>query len=60
MSRDTLLLVDGHNLLFQMFFGMPARILSRDGAPMPFPLEALAFADGGWKTSDILRAIGLK
>lgn len=29
MSR--LLLVDGSNLLFQMFFGMPARITGRDG-----------------------------
>lgn len=26
-----LLLVDGSNLLFQMFFGMPARILNKDG-----------------------------
>lgn len=26
-----LLLVDGHNLLFQMFFGMPNRILNEDG-----------------------------
>ncbi|MGN0479382.1 MAG: 5'-3' exonuclease H3TH domain-containing protein [Hominenteromicrobium sp.] len=34
MSRDTLLLVDGHNLLFQMFFGMPARIFSPDSRPM--------------------------
>lgn len=29
MSR--LLLIDGHNLLFQMFFGMPSRIVGRDG-----------------------------
>ena len=29
MSR--LLLVDGHNLLFQMFFGMPSRIRNREG-----------------------------
>lgn len=28
---DRLLLVDGHNLLFQMFFGMPARIVNRAG-----------------------------
>ena len=26
-----LLIVDGHNLLFQMFFGMPARIIGKDG-----------------------------
>lgn len=26
-----LLLVDGHNLLFQMFYGMPARIVNQDG-----------------------------
>lgn len=28
---EKLLLVDGTNLLFQMFFGMPARILNKDG-----------------------------
>ncbi|HIT53440.1 MAG TPA: 5'-3' exonuclease [Candidatus Fimivicinus intestinavium] len=28
---DKLLLVDGHNLLFQMFYGMPARIINEDG-----------------------------
>lgn len=28
---DKLLLVDGSNLLFQMFFGMPARIFNRNG-----------------------------
>lgn len=26
-----LLIIDGHNLLFQMFFGMPSRILNKDG-----------------------------
>lgn len=31
MSTDKLLLVDGSNLLFQMFFGMPARIVNRNG-----------------------------
>ena len=28
---DKLLLVDGSNLLFQMFFGMPARIVNKEG-----------------------------
>ncbi len=28
---NRLLLIDGHNLLFQMFFGMPARITGRNG-----------------------------
>ena len=28
---DKLLLVDGSNLLFQMFYGMPARIVNREG-----------------------------
>ena len=28
---DRLLLVDGSNLLFQMFFGMPARIINAQG-----------------------------
>lgn len=28
---DRLLLVDGHNLLFQMFFGMPSRIVNEKG-----------------------------
>ena len=31
---NTYLLIDGHNLLFQMFFGMPARILNKDGIPI--------------------------
>lgn len=30
-GMDKLLLVDGSNLLFQMFFGMPARIFNRNG-----------------------------
>lgn len=29
-----LLLVDGHCLLFQMFYGMPARILGKNGTPI--------------------------
>ncbi|MBQ8393943.1 MAG: flap endonuclease [Clostridia bacterium] len=28
---NTLLIVDGSNLLFQMFYGMPARIVNKDG-----------------------------
>lgn len=28
---DKLLIVDGHNLLFQMFYGMPSRIVNKDG-----------------------------
>ncbi|MDE6584653.1 MAG: 5'-3' exonuclease, partial [Anaeroplasmataceae bacterium] len=31
---DKLLLVDGSNLLFQMFYGMPSRILNRNGKPI--------------------------
>lgn len=30
-NENTLLIVDGHNLLFQMFFGMPSRIVNQDG-----------------------------
>ncbi len=29
--KNKLLVVDGHNLLFQMFYGMPSRIINRDG-----------------------------
>ncbi len=29
--KNKILIVDGHNLLFQMFFGMPARIINKDG-----------------------------
>ena len=29
--KEKLLIVDGHNLLFQMFFGMPNRIINKDG-----------------------------
>lgn len=28
---DKLLIIDGSNLLFQMFFGMPSRIVNDDG-----------------------------
>lgn len=31
---DKLMVVDGSNLLFQMFYGMPARITGRDGKPV--------------------------
>lgn len=31
---EKLLIVDGSNLLFQMFYGMPARILGRSGKPI--------------------------
>ena len=31
---DKLLIVDGSNLLFQMFYGMPARIINSDGKPI--------------------------
>ncbi|MDE5893633.1 MAG: 5'-3' exonuclease [Acetatifactor sp.] len=31
ITEEKLLLVDGHNLLFQMFYGMPARIINQDG-----------------------------
>ena len=33
-TTEKLLLVDGSNLLFQMFFGMPARITGKDGRPI--------------------------
>ena len=31
---ERLLIVDGHNLLFQMFYGMPARITGAEGKPI--------------------------
>ncbi len=31
---DKLLLVDGHNLLFQMFFGMPAKMFGKENKPI--------------------------
>lgn len=31
---NRLLIVDGHNLLFQMFFGMPSRIIGNNGKPI--------------------------
>ena len=33
-NEQTLLIVDGSNLLFQMFYGMPARILDKGGKPI--------------------------
>lgn len=32
--KEKLLIVDGHNLLFQMFFGMPSRIIGKNGRPI--------------------------
>ncbi len=34
MERTHILLVDGSNLLFQMFYGMPARIVNGQGRPI--------------------------
>ena len=34
MEKTHILLVDGSNLLFQMFYGMPARIVGRQGKPI--------------------------
>ena len=31
---DRLLIIDGHNLLFQMFFGMPTKIIGERGVPI--------------------------
>lgn len=31
MTKEKFLIVDGSNLLFQMFFGMPSRIINKDG-----------------------------
>lgn len=31
MAKDKLLIVDGSNLLFQMFYGMPSRIINKNG-----------------------------
>lgn len=31
VTVDKLLIIDGHNLLFQMFYGMPSRIINTDG-----------------------------
>jgi len=32
--REKLLIVDGHNLLFQMFYGMPNKIYNQDNVPI--------------------------
>lgn len=34
LGNEHILLVDGSNLLFQMFYGMPARIIGRQGRPI--------------------------
>ncbi len=34
MEKTHILLIDGSNLLFQMFYGMPARIVGRQGKPI--------------------------
>ena len=35
LPHTKLLIVDGSNLLFQMFFGMPARIIGANGKAIP-------------------------
>ena len=32
--KEKLLIVDGHNLLFQMFYGMPNKIYNEDNVPI--------------------------
>lgn len=38
MAKNRLLLIDGHHLLFQMFYGMPAKIPSLDGKDIRAPI----------------------
>lgn len=33
-EKNKFLIVDGHNLLFQMFYGMPSRIVNQNGKPI--------------------------
>lgn len=33
-DKNKFLIVDGHNLLFQMFYGMPSRIVNQNGKPI--------------------------
>lgn len=47
MSRtNKLLIVDGMNLHFQMFFGMPARIVNKDGKAIQGTLVSLSIHTG--------------
>lgn len=67
---NRLLIVDVHNLLFQMFFGMPARIVNNPGKAIQ---GTLGFVETLLKiirmvepthvsitTNDVLKGIGLK
>lgn len=49
---EHLLLVDGSNLLFQMFYGMPSRILAPDGRPVH---GTLGFAGALLRSARVLR-----
>ena len=65
-----LLIVDGSNLLFQMFYGMPSRIVNEQGmpiqgtldggSPLPFPLEELEYEPADMTTNHVLKGIGLR
>ncbi len=73
---NRLLIVDGSNLLFQMFFGMPARIVGKDGkavhgtlgkiiklgnyAELPFEMRGLIYRDSSLTTNEVLKKIGLR
>lgn len=45
------LLVDGSNLLYQMFFGMPARIINKDGKAIQ---GTLGFVGALIKINDVI------
>lgn len=61
-----LLLVDGSNLLFQMFFGMPSRIVDEQGKAIQGTLgfvgalRVLEYDRREMDTGEVLRGIGLR
>lgn len=42
MNNESLLIIDGMGLLFQMFYGMPARIIGKNGKPVQGVLGFIA------------------
>ena len=55
-KKGRLLVVDGHNLLFQMFFGMPARIHNREGRAVQGVIKPIAKPRGEQKSLDTMYA----
>ena len=54
---ERLLIIDGNNLMFQMFYGMPAPIYNKSGRPIHGTIGFISFVIKEIKTYDITRCV---